>query len=169
MDAEALESLRRESGLRVDADGGFHHQEGPVPNPRVQTLFHAGLRVREDGEVVVHVGQQWAYVACDDVARFVSSIICHDDELRISLLGNLTKSCVELKLAFAPNGRCYLWEDEGAYAAVLLRGAHQRLGARLNQTDAGQCRAEFGDFDVPVLQIDRTPGPAERWQDMGSS
>ena len=61
-----LDKIREQSGLTISPEGVFHHHGAPVENEKVQVLFSQGVRVREDGRVILRVGPQWCYVAADD-------------------------------------------------------------------------------------------------------
>ncbi|NUN13605.1 MAG: DUF1285 domain-containing protein [Myxococcales bacterium] len=69
-----LEKLRRNSLIHVRKDGTFFHDGQPIENPKIVTLFRRGIRIRDDGEKVLHVGPQWCYVTSDDVVLFVESV-----------------------------------------------------------------------------------------------
>lgn len=164
MDPEVLEALRRDSGLRVDCDGVFHFHARPVQNPRVQDLFMRGLSVRDDGEVVLTVGSQRAYVKCDTVARFVDGIRVAEDELQLRLRGGSASSGRQPRLAFGPNDRVYVWERPGVPPAILTRGAHHQLVDLLEPDGEGGATLTLGPggerIQVETLAV--APAPGER-------
>ena len=86
MDPETLEALRRSSGLALTKEGVWTWGTGFVENPRVQTMFHAGVAVRDDGELTLSVGQMWAYIKAEVTAFFVRNVA---DGL-VHLLGDRT-------------------------------------------------------------------------------
>lgn len=71
---EWLEALRRDSRIGLDAEGRFSYRGRPLENERVEALFHRGLSVRADGEVILRVGAQWCYVQVQDVPFFVDAL-----------------------------------------------------------------------------------------------
>ena len=131
MDPDVLEALRRNSGLRLDGEGNFHFHDRPVANPRVQSFFHERLSVRPNGDVVLTVGPQSAYVACETVARFVDAITLVSGRLKARLRTGRVIMASAPRLGFAPDGRCYVWLADGELPAVLTRSAHQALVAVL--------------------------------------
>ncbi len=163
MDDDALELLRRNSGLRLDRDGVFHFHGGLVESPRVQALFHRGLSVRRDGEVVLRVGEQWAYVKCEGVSRFVERLRGGAGGLEVTVRGAVDMVvCVEPQLGFAPDDRCYLWDGQGGDVAVLLRPAHHALASLLVSGPDGEPVVAIGERRLRVATLRRVPLAGER-------
>jgi hypothetical protein len=162
MDPEALELLRRNSGLRLTAEGVFTFRGDVVPNPRVQTLFHGCLGIREDGDVTLTVGEQWAYVACESVARFVDHLDVTGPELIATIRGQGTERCTEPTLGYGPDERFYLWVDGSAYPAVLARGAHQQLAGILASREEGALELPVEGSCLPIEDLERAPRPHDR-------
>jgi hypothetical protein len=162
MDAEALEFLRRHSGLRLTAEGVFTFQGDVVPNPRVQTLFHGCLGIRDDGDVTLTVGAQWAFVQCDGVARFVDHLDVAGRALVVTVRGQGTERCAEPTLAYGPDERFYLWADESAYPAVLARVAHQQLAGILASQVEGDLALPVSGSRLTIEHLEMAPKPHER-------
>ena len=165
MDAEALELLRRNSGLSLDVDGTFLFKGEIVPNPRVQQLFHRGLSIRPSGEVTLSLGKVWAYVNTAGVARFVTSWVKNDSWVDIHLRhGEILKS-VRPRVVMGPGNRFYLWGEEGSYPAILLRRAHQQLAAMLEERVEGDVETygfPLAKDWIRIEAMERSPGPADR-------
>ena len=157
MNAEALDYLRRHSGLSLSTDGVFYFHGEIVPNTRVQALFHAGLEVRADGDVTLTVGSQWAYVACDGVARFIDSVGVSDEGLVLTVRGRGRSVNSDPILGVGPDERFYLWEGESGLPAVLTRTAHQQLAGLLSESVAGQLILMLAGREVPVITLRRNP------------
>ncbi len=158
MDPEILEALRRDSGIRLDAEGGFHHRGGPVANPRVQALFHRGLSVREDGEVVLTVGHRWCYVACAGVARFVEALRFGAEGIEARTRGAGVVAAASARFGYGPDDRVYVWLPGQDGPALLLRPAHLTLLTRVDERgliDLG------GGARTALVQLARVPGPAD--------
>ena len=161
MNSEALDFLRRHSGLSLSVDGIFSFHGQVVPNARVQVLFHEGLEVRSDGDVTLTVGSQWAFVACAGVARFVDSIGVAGGELFASVKGRKRARCSEPVLACGPDERFYLWTAPPEPPAVLLRSAHQQLAGMLQESDSGELVLQLDDVALRVRTVTRRPGAHE--------
>ncbi len=74
MDESFLEQCRRGSGLELDREGRWLIAGSPVTHERTLQALDAGLRVRDDGEIVVHIGSQWAYVTAADTPFVVRHV-----------------------------------------------------------------------------------------------
>ena len=162
MDPEILEALRRNSGLRLDSEGQFHLRDRIVENTRVQTFFHERLTVRPDGEVILTVGSQWAYVACDTVARFVESLSNDAEWLHVRFRHGAQEVSASPRLGFGPDNRCYLWLASDSSPAVLLRAAHQSLVSVL-EARGDQLVLPMKAGDLPVAILPAVPSPDSRW------
>ena len=161
MDPEALEYLRRHSGLTLSAAGVFSFRGAVVPNSRVQDLFHAGLEVRDDGDVTLTVGAQWAYVTCAGAARFVDSLGVVGAGLSLSLKGGRRLVSSAPVIAYGPDERFYIWSEPEASPCVLTRAAHQQLAGLLEERVAGSLSLSLAGREVPVLTLRRTPDAHE--------
>jgi len=131
-----LELLRRNSQISVDSCGVFHHEGAVIENARIQQLFRRGLRVREDGEVTLHVGQQWCYVAVQEVPLYVDRIGVEPNADGIQGVWlHLSDETVETldpqTLTIVGEERIFCWVKEGCVPARFLRSAHHALGELL--------------------------------------
>ncbi len=155
MDPETLEALRRSSGLALTKEGVWTWGTGFVENPRVQTMFHAGVAVRDDGELTLSVGQMWAYIKAEVTAFFVRNVA---DGL-VHLLGDRTLPIAALRVAgWGPDARLYFWLDGLPGPAICLRAIHQRLINHMQDDGAGLM---LGDRLVPLVALTTIPGSAD--------
>jgi hypothetical protein len=162
MDPELLEALRRHSGLRLDSEGRFFFHDRPVENQRVQALFHRHLTVQADGDVTLTVGEQWAYVDCETVGRFVDSLRFTEGRLEVRLRHDPASVTAEPWLGFDSEGRCYLWLTMSGPPAILVRSAHQALASLLEEVD-GEMVLPLKSGPRPVRALAATPEPAAPW------
>lgn len=164
MDAETLDWLRRNSGLRIDAEGLFLYHDQPVDNVRVHQLFHRGVEVRGDGAVTLTVGSMWCYVEVDKVARFVDGLEVEEELLVARIRGAGRVACPDPRLGFAPDGRFYLWDEPEAFPAILTRAAHPRMVELIRgEHEDATPHVPLNGTAVAVEELARTPGPADRW------
>lgn len=154
---EVLDALRRNSGIGLTRDGGFTLHDAPVPNMRVQALFHRGLTVRPDGDVVLTVGSRWCYVSCAGVARFVVSVRLTPAGLVARLKGGAVFTAPDPVIGYGPDDRIYLWLTPEDPPALLLRAAHQDLLGRV--ADDMTIATPAGDA-IRVHTLAEVPGPA---------
>lgn len=147
MDPEVLQWLREHSGLRLDRDGRFWHQDAPVEHPKVIALFRRGLDRAEDGRPILRVGTQWCFLEVEDVLFRVRSAACREDgdrlsacELRLDDDSVEALSLVSGALALGADDVLYARVKKGREWARLLPPAHAALG-----------RFVGGSEEAPVL------------------
>ena len=160
MNADALEYLRRNSGLSLDSEGVFYSMGQKVPNDRVQQLFHEGIAVLESGDVTLTLGRVWAYVKPRTVARFVTGLKIDGDNLNLFTINGARSTSDSPRVGMAPDNRFYLWEHETAYPSILLRQAHHELAELLEERD-GDIGFVLGQHWVSIQELSTAPGPAD--------
>ena len=67
--------LRRGSGLGINRDGAWHIRGEKITHERTLDTLNRGFELREDGEVIVRVGNQWAYVEIEETPLVVHNIV----------------------------------------------------------------------------------------------
>ncbi|MEC9072502.1 MAG: hypothetical protein VX938_09000 [Myxococcota bacterium] len=149
--------------MRLSADGDLSYQGEPVTHPRVQSLFHRGVVVRADGEVILQVGEQWAYLECETVAHFVERLATDERGLLVTFRGGEARSCPEPRLGMAPDSRFYLWSSRGEAPSVLLRLAHHQVAEALEEDASAGAVFVAGALRLPVEELTGIPGVADRW------
>jgi uncharacterized protein len=71
----APEGRSRESTIRLDAEGRFHHEGNVVEHPKLAEAFHTWIaRHPDDGRYILTNGYDWTYFIVDDVPYFVRSV-----------------------------------------------------------------------------------------------
>lgn len=139
MEPEWLEALRRNSGLALSRDGVWTWGGRQVENPRVQDLFHQGVRVRDDGEVTLSVGRMWAYVESEGPIYFIRAVhslgssgaSCRLLGGRVLPLLSGVEGRPPTAAGWGPDERLYLWLAGLDGPAICLREAHQILSSRI--------------------------------------
>ena len=158
LDSAVLEMLRRDSGISLSADGVFHYRDAPVENTRVQALFHQGLSVREDGEVILSVGKMWAYVQVATVATFVAGLRRDAQGLHLRLRSGRTLLAATPVLASAPDARFYVWPGPGEGVSCFDASAHRALIGLLELREE-TLGLTVGSKWCPVEEIGEIPHP----------
>lgn len=59
---------REDSGLRVDRQGRWWHDDALVEHPNIIEAFNQGLRVMDDGRYQLHFGNDWCFVQVEACA-----------------------------------------------------------------------------------------------------
>src|SRR5262245_61051388 len=65
---------REDSGLRLDRQLHWWHDDERIEHPRIIEVFNCGLQIGEDGRDVLRVGNDWAYVQVEDAAYEVRAV-----------------------------------------------------------------------------------------------
>jgi hypothetical protein len=82
----APEGRSRESTIRLDADGNFHHHGEPVEHHGLAEAMHSWIaRHPDDGRYILSNGYDWSYFTVDDVPFFVRSVRVDDDQVVLGL------------------------------------------------------------------------------------
>lgn len=171
IDPERLNWLRENSGIRLDVDGRFWHQNEPVEHPGVIRLFRQGLGRSETGRPILRVGRQWCFIELEDVLFRVRAARCSpeqpgSDEDRLGACTLQLDDGSEEELALRPgvlslndDGILYARVRGGSEWARLLPSAQAAIGAWLTGTAGGfALRAREGE--VPVEAYPATPSPS---------
>jgi hypothetical protein len=85
IDPETLERLRRGLRLRLSPTGEFRFDDGPVTHPRVIEALRHGLDATDEGEPIVRLGEQWAYLIVEDCVLRATAVWRERDQLRLRL------------------------------------------------------------------------------------
>jgi hypothetical protein len=71
----APEGRSRESTIRLDGEGRFHHDGALVEHPKLAAALHGWIaRHPDDGRYILTNGYDWTYFTVDDVPYFVRSV-----------------------------------------------------------------------------------------------
>lgn len=156
VDERELERLRENSGMRLDAQGGFWHEERPVEHPRVVELFRQGLGRAPDGRPTLRVGRTWCYIDVEDTLYGVERAYCTPAHERLAacelFLDDGTSEPLQRAagtLALGSNDVLYARVKNGTEWARLSPGAQAALGAFLVETADGWS-VGWQEGDVPV-------------------
>ena len=72
--AEKRWHTREDSGIRLDAEGRFWHDDELIENANVSRAFLRGLERAPDGRWMVRFGWDWAFIQIDDAPYQVLGI-----------------------------------------------------------------------------------------------
>lgn len=65
----------RESTIRLDGEGRFHHDDEPVAHAKLAEAMHTWIaRHPDDGRYILTNGYDWTYFTVDDVPFFVTAV-----------------------------------------------------------------------------------------------
>lgn len=143
LDPDRLDWLRRNSRVTLDREGRFYFQGALVEHPRVQRLFHRGLRPAEGGAIVLQVGEQWCYLeSVEDTAWFVEKAAVAGDRVLLTLADGSTEALDPATLS-RRDDRIYCVLSHGRRARF-LRAALLTLAPWIDEDAAGEQEAGYG-------------------------
>ena len=89
MSDEATPSVRwhtrEDSGLRIDRQQRWWHDDVRIEHPRIIEAFNRGLTVEPDGRFMLRLGNDWCFVQVEDCAFAVLAVDFSPAESRLSI------------------------------------------------------------------------------------
>lgn len=128
---------REDSGLRIDAEGRFFHDDVEIEHPSVLRAFRQGLERTAEGQHLVRFGWDWAHVQVEDAPLLVRSLTPTADSLDLELEDGRTFSLPPSALSHSEAGFLYVRLREDGLEARLSRAAAAQLADALEEGDGG--------------------------------
>lgn len=125
---------REQSGLRLDRQLAWWHDDVRLEHPNIVEAFNRGVRVLDDGRYQLHFGGDFCFIAVDDCGFAVVAVDEGEDTSdRLSLrLSDRTAEWLDpTSLALDETGALTARVKDGRGKARFSREAHFELGARL--------------------------------------
>ncbi len=143
---------REDSGIRLDRQLRWWHDDEPIEHPRIVELFNQGVRPTDDGRFKLEVGNDWCFIAVEDAAYAVVAL----DELEGRLWVRLSDRTGELlepqTLSLDADGVVIARVKQGRARARFSRDAQFALGERLTPHPGGvSLAAGASTVEVPGL------------------
>jgi hypothetical protein len=134
----APEGRSRESTLRLDAEGRFHHEGAVVEHPKLAAALHTWIaRHPDDGRFILTNGYDWTYFTVDDVPFFVRSIKTDGDDAILVLSDGSEEPLDPSTVRVGARGDLYLTVKRdragGPFDAKMTRFAQTQLGPFLEE------------------------------------
>lgn len=150
---EALELVRRASGLRLDRHGRFWLRDAPITHARTLAALHAGMAQHEaTSEPIVRVGHEWAYVEVEDTLLFVVGVEGPPEAMVLRLSSGEREPLVPSALSLRGEDTLYARVRGGELRARFLSAAWQTLAAHLALDDAGGPILRLGAVSAPLAR-----------------
>lgn len=129
---------REDSGLRLDRQLRWFHDDVRVEHPRIVEAFNQGLRVTEDGRYQLHIGSDWCFVAVEDAAFEVLAVDVSEGPRPSVRLSDRTAEWLDpATLALDDGGVLTARVKNGRAKARFSRDAQFALGTMLEHSGAG--------------------------------
>ncbi len=129
---------REDSGLRIDRQGRWWHDDAPVEHPNIIEAFNRGVRAMEDGRVQLHFGGDWCFVQVEDCAFTVLAVDASEDErLSVRLSDRTAEWLATDSLALDDEGVLVTRVKNGLARARFSREAQFQLAEHLEEREGG--------------------------------
>jgi len=136
----APEGRSRESTLRIDREGVFHHDDARVEHPKLAAALHTWIaRHPDDGRYILTNGYDWTYFTVEDVPFFVRALREEDGDAVLVLSDGTEEPLEPSTVRAGDGGALYLQvkreQKGGPFDAKLTRHAQSQLGPFLEEAD----------------------------------
>ncbi len=135
--AEKRWHTREDSGIRLDRQLRWWHDDEPVEHPRLIEAFNRGLRVADDGRFKLEIGDDWCFVAVEDAAFGVVAIDVEGAGVVLRLSDRTAEVLVPSTLSTDDEGVIRCWVKAGKAPARFSRDAQFALGNLMETTERG--------------------------------
>jgi uncharacterized protein len=144
----APEGRSRESTIRLDGDGYFHHDQAAVEHPKLAQALHTWIaRHPDDGRYILTNGYDWTYFIVDDVPYFVRSVRNDEGDAVLALSDGTEEPLDPATLRLGGRGDLYLKVKAGAkggpFDAKMTRHAQTQLDPFLREESEGETAGEI--------------------------
>lgn len=135
---------REDSGLKLDRQVRWWHDDELVEHPNIIEAFNQGLRVMDDGRYQLHFGADWCFVTVEGCAFTVVALDVSEGDRPSVRLSDRTAEWLDVgSLALDADGAVTCSVKEGRARARFSRAAQQQLGEQLVE-DAGRLALQVG-------------------------
>lgn len=142
---------REDSGIRLDREGRWWHDDELVEHPKIIEAFNTGLSPDDQGRFILRFGADWCVVQVEDAAYHVTGV----DKLPTGYVLRLTDRTVEPlqlgTLCLGADGVLMCKVKDGKAWARFSRDAQFQLGEDL-QEENGALSLRDGDNVVAIQQ-----------------
>jgi hypothetical protein len=140
---DALELLRSQSGLSIDAEGRFLHRGEPITHARTLSVLWASLEPTGDGRWLVRIGRESGYVAVEVAPWVVRGVLDGPDGAPWLLLSDGSREPLDPRTLALPTDGVLRCEVKGGRPASFSRAAQIALGFALEEQPPGSGRYEL--------------------------
>jgi hypothetical protein len=142
---------REDSGIRVDRQGRWWHDEERIEHPNIIEAFNRGLRVMEDGRYQLHFGNDWCFVKVEDCGFTVVAVDESEDGKLSVRLSDRTAEWLDLRsLALDDEGVITARVKEGRAKARFSREAQFQFAERLDESMSVRIGATIHPTSLPL-------------------
>lgn len=141
---------REDSGLRLDRQGRWWHDDAPVEHPRIIETFNRGLEPAEDGRYVLRVGNDWCFVQVEGAAYRVVAVDDAPGGPWLRLSDRTAEVLDGASLSEDEDGALTCGVKAGRARARFSRDAQYQLAPWLEEGDDGRISLRLPSGRFPV-------------------
>jgi hypothetical protein len=150
----APEGRSRESTIRLDAEGRFHHEGALVEHKGLAAALHGWIsRHPDDGRYILTNGYDWTYFIVDDAPYYVRSVRLEDDRVVLVLSDATEEAWDPSSTRVADDDALYAQVKRdakgGPFEAKLTRHAQLQLAPILVEDD-GRVGVRVAGRVIPI-------------------
>ncbi len=142
---------REDSGIRLDREGRWWHDDELVEHSKIIEAFNTGLVPTEDGRFKLQFGWDWCFVEVEDAAYRVTAIDSRPDGVGLRLSDRTAEPLAPESLALDADGVLCCRVKQGRAKARFTRDAQFALGEFLEEEN-GQLVVRAGGRSWPLAQ-----------------
>jgi hypothetical protein len=126
---------REDSGIRLDREGRWWHDDELVEHPRIIEAFNTGLVPTEDGRFKLQFGQDWCFVTVEDAAYRVLAVDERGESLSLRLSDRTSELLDPAALFLSSDGVLVCKVKQGRATARFSRDAQFAIGEWMDEED----------------------------------
>jgi hypothetical protein len=136
---------REDSGIRLDKNLRWWHDDEPIEHPRIIELFNTSLVLDEGGRYQLRIGQDWCFIQVEDAAYEVRTVdVTPDEHVSIRLSDRTAEALDPDTLSLGPDGVFSCRVKRGRAKARFSRDAHYQFGELLEEGEGGRLFLQVG-------------------------
>ncbi|MFL5320602.1 MAG: DUF1285 domain-containing protein [Myxococcaceae bacterium] len=128
---------REDSGIRLDREGRWWHDDEPVEHPRIIEAFNQGLQPDDQGRFILRFGNDWCVVQVEDAAYRVTAVDLENNCITLRLSDRSSEPLDPAALSLDSDGVLHCKVKQGRAWARFSRDAQFQLGEALEENDEG--------------------------------
>jgi hypothetical protein len=141
---------REDSGIKLDRELRWWHDDEPVEHPKLIEAFNKGLKVADDGRFKLEFGNDWCFVAVEDAAYGVLAVDVSEGDVPSVRLSDRTAEALDVAtLVLGADGVLCARVKNGRAKARFSRDAQFALGEMMEPTERGYV-LRVGQRTVPL-------------------
>ena len=126
---------REDSGIRLDREGRWWHDDELIEHPRIIEAFNTGLVPTDDGRFKLVFGRDWCFVEVEDAAYRVLAVDVEESTVALRLSDRSMDAFDPATLKLEADGVLSCRVKGGRAKARFTRDAQFELGSRMEERE----------------------------------